>query len=76
MKEPGLEQPQIVRLVNLDPMTLKNVQKIETEVSNLTKSMAGCRDDSMRAVLLCRRGALLRRVCVCACVCVHVHLYE
>ena len=65
MKEPGPEPLEVVRLVNMDPtLTLENVQKIETEVSSLTKSMSSCHDDSMRAVLLCRRGALLRKVCV------------
>ena len=57
--------PQIVRLVNMDPLSSLSVDKVkqfETEVLNLTKSMSTCRDSSMRAVFLCRRGALLRKV--------------
>ena len=59
------EPPQIVRLANTDPpssLTAEEVQRIESEVSNLTKSMSTCQDDGIRAVFLCRRGALLRKV--------------
>ena len=58
--------PQLVRLANIDPLpklSSDQVQQIETEIMNLTKSMSSCRDDDMRAVFLCRRGALLRKVC-------------
>ena len=57
--------PQKVRLVNMDPLPLLSADKVqqnEEEILNLTRSMATCRDSSMRAVLLCRRGALLRKV--------------
>ena len=71
--------PELVRLANIDPLpTLSSdeVQQVEEEIMKLTKSMSGCRDDGMRAVFLCRRGAMLRKVCecvgMCACVCVCV----
>ena len=65
--------PELVRLANVDPLpnlSSDQVQQIETEIMNLTKSLSSCSDDGMRTVFLCRRGAMLRKVCVCVCVCV------
>ena len=59
--------PELVRLVNIDPppsLSSKELQQIETEITKLTTTMSNCRDDGMRAVYLCRRGAILRKVCV------------
>ena len=83
---PSLESatPQLVRLVNIEPLSslsADQVKQIEAEIMNLTKSMPKCRDGSMRAVLLCRRGALLRKVSKLTlfvvslhCVYIHVHV--
>ena len=59
---------ELVRLANIDPLSSLSgdqVQQLEVEITNLTRSMSSCHDDSMRAVSLCRRGALLRKVCTC-----------
>ena len=59
--------PELVRLANIDPpptLSSEKIQHIETEITKLTTTMSSCRDDGMRAVYLCRRGAMLRRVCV------------
>ena len=67
--------PELICLANVDPLpslSSDQVQQIEMEIMNLTKSMASCHDDGMRAVFLCRRGAMLRKVCVCVCLCVSV----
>ena len=69
------DPPELVRLANIDPLpTLSSdeVQQIEEEIMKLTKSLSGCRDNGMRAVFLCRRGAMLRKVCVGVWVCVSV----
>ena len=58
--------PELVRLANMDPLASLNtdqVQQIEAEILSLTKSLSTCQDSSMRAVFMCRRGALLRKVC-------------
>ena len=63
--------PELVPLANIDPpstLSSEQVQQVEAEIMKLTKSMSNCRDDGMRAVFLCRRGALLRKVGVCVCV--------
>ena len=62
---PESAPPELVRLANMDPLIslgASQVQQIEAEILSLTKSMSTSRDDSMRAVYLCRRGALLRKV--------------
>ena len=57
--------PELVRLVNINPpptLSSEELQQIETEITKLTTIMSSCRDDGMRAVYLCRRGAMLRKV--------------